>query len=386
LLIPALALAAACGRVEHAFNELGARIGSEDPEDIPPAQLRSALYSLELTAVATGLYQPWAIEFLPDGNLLVTEKNGKLFRLELADGDRQEIDGVPDTEIWGQGGLMDVILHPDFAANRWIYMTLAAAVDDDHVVTRVVRARLDDDRLTGVEIVVSADPPLNSGAHFGSALAFDDAGFLYVTSGERGAGLPVQELGNHLGKILRVAADGAVPPDNPFAQTSGAMSEIYTLGHRNPQAILIEPVSREVWAIEHGPRGGDEVNRLVPGANYGWPVVGYGREYDADRLVGEATSRPGIEEPVYYFDPSIATSGAAFYTGDEFPAWRGNLLIGGLGSQLLVRLEIADFRVLSREDIAMPDRVRDVEQGPDGLVYLLMDGGTVHRLGRETGP
>ena len=385
-LIPLAALlAAACGRVDHAVGELETRLTSPDPEDVATTVVVTEHYTIELAALATAFYLPWSIEILPDARVLVTEKNGKLFRLDPDSGRRVEIGGVPNTRVWGQGGLMDVVLHPDFARNGWLYLSLAAPVENDQVVTRVVRARLDDDRLVDREVIFSAEPPLESGAHFGSALVFDDAGFLYVTSGERSVRGPVQELGNHLGKVLRLTAAGEVPPDNPFAGVAGAMQEIFTLGHRNPQAILIEPGSREVWAIEHGPRGGDEVNRLVAGGNYGWPVVGYGREYDADRLVGEATSRAGIEEPIYYFDPSIGTAGAAFYAGAEFPEWQGDLLIGGLAASSIVRLELAAGQVVSREDIALPDRVRDIEIGPGGLIYVLTDGGYLYSVRRAGG-
>jgi aldose sugar dehydrogenase len=380
-----LVVTTACGRVEHTVGKLQSRFGSGEAGGADLRLVETDHYKLQIKALTTRLYLPFALEFLPDGTLLVTEKNGSLVRVDPVTGRLTNIDGVPDTRVWGQGGLMDVVPHPDFLANRLIYMSLAAPLPGDKVVTRVVRARLEGDRLIQHHVIFSAEPLLQSGEHFGSALVFDDAGYLFITSGERGEGVAAQDPASHLGKIIRLSDDGEVPRDNPFAGIPGARPEIYSIGHRNPQSILIEPASREVWAIEHGPRGGDEVNRLKPGANYGWPVVGYGREYGEDRLVGEATSREGVEEPVHFYDPSIATAGATFYTGDVFPAWRGNLLIGGLASQSISRLEIVDGRVLSREDIVLGERVRDLEQGPDGQLYMLTDNGRLYSINAING-
>lgn len=373
-------LLSSCGRLEHTVNELKLKWSSPDPDDVTPEILSTVDYNLQIAPLATSLYLPWAIEFLPDDSLLVTEKNGSLILINLETGDQDEIRGVPDTQIWGQGGLMDVVTHPDFSINSYLYLAFAAPVPGNEVVTRVVRATLEGFRLVDHIELFSALPASVEGYHFGSALTFDDDGFLYITSGERGVRGPVQDLDNSLGKVIRLHDDGSVPADNPFVDDESALPEIFTLGHRNPQAILIEPETREVWAIEHGPRGGDEVNRLVAGGNYGWPVVGYGLEYDEDVPVAEATSRPGIEEPLYYYDPSIATSGATFYTGDVFEEWRGDLFIGGLGRQLVSRLDVENGQIVGREDFDFPGRVRDIEEGPDGLLYVLTDEGMLYRV------
>ncbi len=343
-------------------------------------QLYTDDYEIDAVPLVTDFSFPWALEFLPNGMILVTEKDGALFRFDPATGEREQIDGVPETRIWGQGGLMDVVVHPSFTENSLLYLTLAAPVDNDSVVTRVVRGRLDGNRLNDVETIFSAEPPRKSGDHFGSAVTFDDAGFLYITSGERGVREAAQNLDNHLGKVLRLTDDGRIPEDNPFVDQTAARPEIFTFGHRNPQSILIEPVSREIWAIEHGPRGGDEVNRLLPGANYGWPIIGYGREYSEDRLVGEATSREGIEEPIYYYDPSLGTAGATFYTGSVFRDWQNDLLIAGLSYRRISRLEIENGQVVDREDTYIPGRIRDIDEGPDGLIYALMDSGILYQL------
>lgn len=340
-------------------------------------------YRIDAVPLVTDFSNPWSLEFLPDGMILVTEKDGVLFRIDPATGEREQIDGVPETRLIGQGGLMDVVAHPSFAENSLLYLTLATPVGDYTAVTRVARGRLDGNRLNDVEIIFTAEPPVAGGEHFGSALTFDDEGFLFITTGERGVRESAQSLDNHLGKVLRLTDDGRIPDDNPFVDQADAMPEIFTLGHRNAQSILIEPVSREVWSIEHGPAGGDEVNRLLPGANYGWPVIGYGREYGEDRLVGEATSREGIEEPVYYFDPSTGTAGATFYTGNVFDDWQNNLLIAGLSYRLITRLEIRNGEVVDREDIYIPGRIRDLEEGPDGLIYALMDAGILYQLRRS---
>ena len=278
--------------------------------------------------VADGLDHPWSAAFLPDGRILVTERPGRL--RVIADGRLQAapISGVPTVVARGQGGLLDVVLHPDYADNGWLYLSFAAAsLRGAH--TAVVRARLNGNRLVDLKTIFKADNVAGGSVHFGGRLAFGGDGKLYVTLGERGKSDRAQDLDNHNGTTVRLNDDGTVPPDNPFLNTAGALPETYSYGHRNPQGMARHPVSGDIWLNEHGPKGGDEINIVRPGVNYGWPVITFGRAYSGLPM-GEGSAKPGMAQPILHWTPSIAPSGMAFYTGDKFPAWRGNLFVGSL--------------------------------------------------------
>ena len=323
--------------------------------------------------VAAGLEHPWSMAFLPDGRVLVTERPGRLRLIVNGRLQAAPVTGVPKVVARGQGGLLDVVLHPDYADNGWIYLSFAApSLRGAH--TAVARARLDGNRLVDLKTIFRANNVAGGGSHFGSRLAFGGDGKLYVTVGERGDSDRAQDLDSHNGTTVRLNDNGTVPGDNPFLNTAGALPETYSYGHRNSQGMARHPVSGDIWLNEHGPQGGDEINIVRAGVNYGWPVITYGRSY-AGFSIGEGSQKPGMEQPILHWTPSIAPSGMAFYTGDKFPAWRGNLFVGSLKFRHLVRLELDDERVVSQERLLEGafGRVRDVRQGPDGLLYLLTD-------------
>jgi glucose/arabinose dehydrogenase len=329
---------------------------------------------VRLTTVAAGLEHPWAVAFLPAGGMLVTERPGRL-RPVGADGlVGPPIGGVPPVFAGGQGGLLDVALDPAFATNRWIYLSYAEPGAGGVAGTAVARGRLAGGTLEEVVVIFRQQPKVEGASHFGSRLLFARDALLFVTLGERNQRDSAQSLGNHLGTVVRIAANGSVPPDNPFVGRAGARPEIWSYGHRNVQGAALHPETGRLWTVEHGPRGGDEVNVPVAGRNYGWPVIGYGRHYNLT-TIGEGNAKAGLEQPVTYWDPSIATSGMTFYTGDLIPQWRGSLLVGGLAARQVRRLELDGERVVGEERLfeGLGRRVRDVRQGPDGKVYLLTD-------------
>ena len=333
----------------------------------------------DVSVVATGLVHPWAVEPMSDGSFLVTEKPGRL-RIVAANGTLgAPLAGLPPVDARGQGGLLDVALGPNFASDRMIYWSYAEPRGGTTNATSVARGTLSPDRtrLDNVQVVFRSMPAYSGRMHFGSRLAFGPDGMLYVTLGERSDTITrpqAQHMNSHLGKIVRIHPDGRVPGDNPFVNQQGALPEIWTLGHRNIQSATFDPQGR-FWEIEHGARGGDEVNLVQKGRNYGWPVQAYGIEYSGQPIRTAATSRPGYEQPVYYWDPVIAPSGAEWYTGNAFPGWRNSLFIGGLASKRLVRLTIADGRVTGEEHLLADraKRIRDVKQGPDGNLYVVTD-------------
>ena len=334
--------------------------------------------AFDVAVVAKGLASPWAVEPLPGGDLLITEKPGRM-RIVSAGGKIGEpIAGVLDVDDRGQGGLLDVALSPAFATDRTIYWSYSEPREGGNA-TSVARGVLSQDRrrLDQVRVIFRAMPTYRGAAHFGSRLAFGPDGKLYVTLGDR-SDKPMrpqaQQLDSHMGKILRINPDGSAPADNPFAGRAGALPEIWSLGHRNIQSAAFDSKGR-LWEVEHGPRGGDELNLVEKGKNYGWSVVSYGEEYSGAAIEGSVTAREGFVQPVYYWDPVIAPSGAQFYTGDAFPAWRGNLFIGALKEQRLVRLVIENDRVVGEEHLLADrgQRIRDVRQGPDGALYLVTD-------------
>jgi aldose sugar dehydrogenase len=334
----------------------------------------------DVAVLAKGLEHPWAVEPLPGGDLLVTEKPGRLRIVTAAGGVGQPIAGLPPVDARGQGGLLDVALSPSFESDRTIYWSYSEPRKGGNA-TSVARAALSPDRkrLEQVKVIFRAMPTYDGDKHYGSRLAFGPDGMLYVTLGER-SDAPMrpqaQQLESHMGKILRIGPDGSVPKDNPFVGQSNALPEIWTRGHRNVQAAAFDPQGR-LWGVEHGTNGGDELNLIEKGKNYGWPLVAYGEEYSGAPIRGSTTAREGYEQPVYYWDPVIAPSGAQFYTGDAFPEWKGSLFVGGMKDHKLVRLTLDNDRVTGEEHLLADrgQRVRDVRQGPDGALYVVTDEG-----------
>jgi glucose/arabinose dehydrogenase len=341
----------------------------------PEAQeFPSGAGTLRVVTVARGLEHPWGLAFLPDGRMLVTERTGAL-RIVSRDGSvSSPLAGVPEVRAGGQGGLLDVVLAPDFAQSRTIYLSYAEPGLLRAAGTTVARAQLGAQGLTGVTVIFRQEPKRAAGQHFGSRLVFARDGNLFITTGDRGEGSLSQNLERAMGKVLRVRPDGSAPPDNPFVGRRDALPQIWSYGHRNLQGAALHPETGQLWTVEHGAMGGDEVNAPKAGRNYGWPVITYGVDYSGARI-GEGTAKPGMEQPIHYWDPSIAPSGLAFYTGDKFPQWRGNLFVGSLKFALLVRLELDGEKVKSEERLlqGIRERIRDVRQGPDGYIYLLTD-------------
>lgn len=329
---------------------------------------------VRVRVMASGLEHPWGMAFLPDGRVLVTERPGRL-RI-VSDGEvlPEPVGGLPEIAAHGQGGLLDVALHPDFAVNGLVYLSYAAQ-DVEGYGTEVVRGRLDGNVLRDTEVIFRAEPKSGGGRHFGSRLVFHGDGRLFITLGDRGERNRAQDLGDHAGSVVRLADDGGVPADNPFAGRAGTRGEIFSLGNRNVQGAALHPETGELWTHEHGPQGGDELNVIRAGINYGWPVITYGVEYGIGTAIGEGTSKQGMAQPLHYWVPSIAPSGMTFYTADRFPAWRGNLFVGSLKFRQLVRLVLEGEQVVHEERMLddVLGRIRDVRQGPDGLLYLLTD-------------
>lgn len=325
-----------------------------------------------IVSVAENLENPWALAFLPDGSILITERPGRLQRI-YPDGRRQEISGLPRIHSAGQGGLLDIAVHPDFSRNRLIYFTYAAPGQGGSS-TALARAKLSESRLTDLEILWVMEKRTGGSNHYGSRILFAPDGTIYMTTGERGSPERARDPRDSAGKVLRFLDDGSIPADNPFRNRSGYLPEIYSLGHRNAQGLALRPGTGQIWLTEHGPRGGDELNLVKAGADYGWPLTTYGVAYSGARIA-ESPTAPGIEPPVYYWTPSIAPSGLAFYNGPVFPSWKGNLLSGALAGRRLVRLALEGNTVI-KEEVLIQDRIgriRDVRVGPEGYVYILTD-------------
>ena len=339
------------------------------------ATIQTELQRIDYEILSAGLEHPWSLAFLPDGRMLVSERPGRL-RLIAPDGglDPRPIEGLPSIHQYGQGGLLDIALHPDFAHNQRVYFSYAERGPRGYG-TAVAYGVLHDHRLNDVRIIFRLLPKTAKTYHFGSRLVFDHQGHLFVTLGERGGRMRAQDLSDTAGSLVRINDDGSIPPDNPFVGIPGARPEIYSYGHRNMQGAALHPVTGRLWTHEHGPQGGDELNIPQAGANYGWPIITYGTEYVSGLPIGEGTRKPGMEQPIYYWLPSIAPSGMAFYTGQRFPHWRGDLFVGSLKFGLLVRLRLNGECVIHEERMLAGDlgRIRDVRQGPDGLLYLLTD-------------
>jgi len=330
---------------------------------------------IRVVKVAEGLEHPWSIEFLPDGRMLVSERPGRL-RIVGKDGSLSTpLAGVPKVEARGQGGLLDVALSPRFAEDRLVYLSYAEP-GPGGAGTAVARARLSEDALSlqNLQVVWRQTPKVESRNHWGSRLVFARDGTLFVTLGDRASFRDeAQNLGNTIGKLVRINPDGSVPKDNPFVSRAGARPEIWSYGHRNVQGAALDPRSGELWIVMHGARGGDELDQPKAARNYGWPVISYGREYSLGSI-GVGTAREGMEQPAYYWDPVIAPSGAEFYTGDRFPQWKGDLFVGSLTPGGLVRLRLQNGKVVTEERyLRGVGRVRDVKQGPDGFLYLAID-------------
>ena len=354
---------------------LGFSISACSADSMAPTEsISSQQHRFQVDTVVEGLEHPWGLTFMPDGRRLVPERPG---RLRIIDNDRlfpEVITGLPDNiAAQGQGGLLDVALHPEFTENRLLFLSYAGS-GSGGAGTEVARGRLDGMALRDVEVIFRALPKSGGGRHFGSRLLFTPQGHLYISLGDRGHRPNGQDLTTHAGSLIRLYPDGTVPKDNPFVGRADALPEIYTYGNRNIQGMALRPADNSVWTQEHGPRGGDEVNRMKAGANYGWPEVTHGRNYSGTTITDE-TSRPGMEDPVYTWVPSRAPSGMMFYDGDVFPAWRGDLFVGALKDRLLSRLEMDGDQVVAEERLLQDriGRVRDVRQGPDGLIYLLTD-------------
>lgn len=332
----------------------------------------SEKHRFRVTTILSGLEQPWGMAWLPNGGMLITEKRGHLRRISDGQLLEQPINGLPEVYPVGQGGLMDVALHPEFSENRLVYLSYTAAGDGGYG-TEVIRGRLTGNRLEDVEVVFKALPKSNGGLHFGSRLLFAQDGTLFITLGERGKKEQAQDLNTHPGSLIRINADGSIPADNPFAGSEGSRSEIYTYGNRNIQGIASQPGSGQIWIHEHGPQGGDEVNLVKAGTNYGWPAITYGVNYGSGTKIGEGTHKKGMAQPVHYWDPSIAPSGMTFYDGEHFPEWDSDLFVGSLKFGLLARLEVKDNSVVHEERLLEDHlrRVRDIRQGPDGYLYIL---------------
>jgi len=350
-----------------------------------PAKLTAA--DLQVETLVTGLNMPWATAFLPDGGLLVTERVGKLRLVKDGALDPQEITGLPKILFKGQGGLLDVVLHPDYAANGWIYISYSSpkaageAGDDGGANTALLRAKLKGHALTDVQVLYKAMPNVKSSPHFGGRILFDQKGYVFLTLGERGQKENAQDLGKGQGKVIRLHDDGKIPTDNPFVKTAGALPEVWSYGHRNPQGMVIDPATGIIWEHEHGPQGGDELNIVQRGKNYGWPLVTFGIDYD-NSIISKDTTKAGIEPPVTYWKPSIAPCGMAFVNSEKFKGWNGDLLVGSLKFMYLQHLVIKDNKVVKRENILEKiGRVRDIRQGPDGYIYVVLENsGSIVRI------
>ncbi len=338
-----------------------------------PDQFPSKAGPIRVVTVASGLEHPWGLAFLPDGRMLVTERPGRV-RIVAKDGTLSApLAGVPAVAARGQGGMLDVALDPDHARNQVVYLSYSEP-GEGGAGTAVARATLTETALENLTVIFRQDPKHGGAGHFGSRLVFAPDGNLFVTLGERQQRQYAQDLTRHWGKVVRIRPDGSVPADNPFVGRSDAKPEIWSYGHRNPQGAALHPTTGQLWTVEHGARGGDEINLPKPGRNYGWPVISYGVDYSGAKI-GEGTAKEGMEQPAWYWDPSIAPSGMTFYTGDRFPAWKGSLFVGSMKFMMLARLTVEGEKVVAEERLleGINERIRDVRQGPDGYLYLLTD-------------
>lgn len=345
--------------------------GQVKPDDVP---INEEVKKYRFETIASDIAIPWGMTWLPDGALLVTEKSGALYHVK--NDTKTEIKNVPKVYNRGQGGLLDIALHPDYTKNGWLYITFSS--DDGEGEggnTKLIRAKLLDGSLTQIEDLYKASPNTTKGHHFGSRIAFDNEGYLYFSVGDRGNNLEnPQDIMRDGGKIYRLHDDGRIPADNPFVGQAGAKEAVFSFGHRNPQGLAKNPVTGAIWSHEHGPQGGDEINIIKKGANYGWPLVTYGIDYDGS-IISNETQKEGIENPIYYWLPSIAPCGMAFVTSDRYPDWKGHLLVGSLKFKYLELVKLKGDAVVGRQKIALDiGRLRNVAQGPDGYIYIGVEG------------
>jgi glucose/arabinose dehydrogenase len=367
-LLLSLVLFTACPKTKEDTAKKHSQESSGQPElSVPPRD-----YRIEM--VVDNLSNPWGMTWLPDGSMLITEKSGELIRFNK--GVKTEIKNVPEVYNRGQGGLLDIVLHPNYTENGWIYMTYASTEGEgDGGNTALIRCKLKDDSLVNIEKLYKAEPNSTRGQHFGSRIEFDNDGYLYFSIGERGdRDVNPQDITRDCGKIYRLNDDGSIPEDNPFVNDANAKKAIFTYGNRNPQGMAKHPVTAAIWIHEHGPKGGDEVNIVKKGANYGWPLVSFGVNYSGSKFT-EETSRPGMEDPIFYWVPSIAPCGMAFVTSNLYPDWKGHLLVGSLKFNYVELLRLDGNKVIGREKIAEDvGRVRNVKIGPDGYIYIAVEG------------
>lgn len=362
--------------------------GCAQAEEENESVISSQQADFRVVSMTGGLHHPWSLAFLPDGDYLVSERRGKLLRISPK-GQKTEITGVPQVYDEGQGGLLDIALEPDFSDGGWIYFSYAASDDgdEDKANTEVARAKLNlrQNRLTDLTVIFKAQPKVEGGNHWGSRLLFAPDGMLHVTLGERfDYKEEAQNPKNHLGATIRITPEGNIPDNNPFADGVKGDPKVFTYGNRNVQGIAQHPKTGEIWAHEHGPKGGDEINILKAGANYGWPAVTFGISYWGTKI-SDKTSAPTMEDPILQWTPSIAPSGMTFYTGDKFPEWQGDLFVGALAHKHLRRLELNDTKITAQEKLleGRDSRIRDVRQGPDGYLYILTDESDGHLLRLE---
>ena len=323
---------------------------------------------------------PWGMAFLPDGSMLITEKSGNL--IHFKDGTKTNIEGTPEVYVRGQGGFLDIELHPDYQNNGWIYITYASSEGDgDGGNTAILRAKLNNNTLVEKELLYKAEPNTTKGQHWGSRIAFDNDGYLYFSIGERGnRDINPQDITRDCGKIYRLNDDGSIPKDNPFVDNPNAKHAIYSYGHRNPQGMTKHPITGDIYIHEHGPKGGDEINIISKGKNFGWPVISYGINYNGTSFT-DITEKEGMEQPLFYWVPSIAPSGLAIVNSDKYPEWKGNLLVGSLKFSYLERLVVSDNKVVKREKLFEDiGRLRDVKQAPDGFIYIAVEGKGIYKI------
>lgn len=350
-------------------------------------EIQSEKHLVQAIVLHEGLNHPWGMAFLPEDKMLVTERPGRLLLLSKDGTQSETVSGLPEIAVHGQGGLLDVAIHPNFSSNSWVYLSYAGR-GKGGVGTEVGRAKLNGTNLEDWQVLFKLQPKTGKPYHFGSRLVFDGKGHLFITLGDRGSKQRAQKINDHAGSVIRLHDDGRVPVDNPFPDQDGKPSAVYSYGHRNAQGAFLHPETEELWLHEHGPQGGDELNISRAGKNYGWPAITYGVNYGSGTTIGEGTAKAGMEQPLYYWVPSIAPSGMAYYSGKVFKKWKGNLLVGSLKFRLLARLEMSGEKVIHEERLLQGvfGRVRDVREGPDGLIYLLTDSdnGQLIRLQPDT--
>jgi len=368
--------------LKHAGRFLLLALAAALPATAQAQVYQSQLHDFEVVTIAEGLNGPWSMAFLPEGDMLVTERPGNLRIIRNGSLLPDLVPGVPEVRFGGQGGLLDIALHPDFESNRLIYLSYSMPnADGSEGTTAVARARFEGDQLHDVEVIFEAEAWSTGQGHYGSRLAFDSEGYLFVTIGDRQSpprgdlhAHPAQDLTNHIGTTVRLHDDGTIPADNPFVGRNDALPEIWSYGHRSPQGLAFHPVTGDLWQNEHGPQGGDELNFLEPGLNYGWPVIGFGVNYGSGAPIHETIQYEGMEQPIHNWTPSIATSGLMIYSGDAFPNWQGDYFIGGLAGQQISRVTLDGFQVRNEEKLLQGfGRIRDIRQGPDGLIYVAVD-------------